>query len=1600
MPFVKPVKYKKGDDLTIWVRLYDRVAEMNKWSDKDRIQKCALYLPSELRDWSLYQTHATWDAFADALLDRFARKQSIKSIVDKIMNLRMKGEGASALREYVRKFERLTGKYHIAHAEAQLQQSQSDPTSRRVSQGPVISLDEASLVSIFLQSLKPVSLRYALASQHLPNLKDAISEAQNLVEGATADSSDESTDSGSDTSGSSDDSSSSDESDSDADTPVHKHKRRKSKYRHRDDKELHDTVSKLATEVAKLKTTINKQKDHTSSEPISKTGITCYNCRQPGHSAPACKSPCKYCSGAHKYYDCPQHPKNAKKASKVAKDTTDTTPPTTAMLIQSDNDHESCCEDMYAIRGRNEDDEGDQPRSRRRVDDIVSHDHQVSVTNAQNNMHDTVTNHGQPPMEIDPLLSQADHANTASNVQGASDKNRIQLADAALTAKELVNRPVYQVSLAQLADIAPSFRTQAKSALTKPHRKDHGSSTMLQVETNDLDSQPQVPLGESAPRSIGLVNGKTVNMILDGGCVPCIVSTNLASALNLVIGPDSTPLTFGDGSGKRAPIVQSQVSISVGPSKTVNVRTLCLDVPSYDFVVGREAFSLLGIGTDWSHHFWYTMSSHGYMPLSVQYTPIPRANMVKRSHDKGHMHESEEAEEGSEMAFLLCMDDTSEFDVFDGNEMIGPTSHMMIDKEKPDDFQAMISSIQARQDLLPEDKNALLSVLIKHKGCFGSSYADVTQTDLVTFHVDTGDARPIYKRPYPHMSHSELQCLKQELETMVSNGILVPAMHARYNSRNGGWSFPCRYVAKKDGSRRLVTQFQDLNKVTVRDPWPLPSIQDLLEQFTGSSLFSTMDLLKGFHQIAVDPASIPKLTITTPFGCYSYRVMPFGVINGPSCFSRAIHLALEPFLYRCAVAYIDDVTVYSKTMHDHLGHLDAVLSRLEEVNMKCSSKKCDFVKSRIEFLGFVVSSSGIIPHPARIQQIQDFPRPSNPTEVRGFLGLSNFYRRHVQLFADVAEPLVAVTKKKARFTWGEKQEQALDYLKQALSKSILLVFPDPNKPYNVFTDASDVGLGVVLSQFDDNNDDRPICFLSRKLKPAEVRYPVVERELLAVIYALQKLRRFLLDKTFTLFTDNSAVRYLFAKSDPNMRLQRWILATQEFSFQVKHIPGKSNVVADVLSRYPPKEDPSEESGEDLLTAMYDHLLIQGPVYEQQLQPIFEYLAKPWDQTVDTRVKIKSMQYRVNDDHLYRKIGSRWVRVPFIGQERLDVLRQIHDGHGHFGINASWARLYHSYWWPNVFQQLKDFIKTCKECQLFAPVSKPHATRKVPVYRLFQRFALDYVGPLPETSAGNRYLLVGVECYSNWPLARAFKSPSAENVSTFIYEDICSQFGPPLEILSDNGSAFIQTGIEIALDKLGTKHLYTAPYRPQTNGRCEHLNGVIMSSLRKLTYEHPTEWDLHVPSVLFSYRTKSHESLGISPFELLYGQAVNVPTDDILLQLGRLLAGARLIQKQQQNMMMEETAIDARVKEYMSNHQEPSPYVKYPSGTVVMRVRHASRTKMDTAYIPQPLIVIAGFANRTYQLADEQGRLLKRRVNEDSLRCFHDRKDFLSRFIHD
>ncbi|KAG0755447.1 hypothetical protein G6F33_011500 [Rhizopus arrhizus] len=958
----------------------------------------------------------------------------------------------------------------------------------------------------------------------------------------------------------------------------------------------------------------------------------------------------------------------------------------------------------------------------------------------------------------------------------------------------------------------------------------------------------------------------------------------------------------------------------------------------------------LGIVTDWGSYYWCIHTEKGTQPLDVKYNRNKHHRIVKieeeASDSERDTSETSEGEysEGFETSYLLlpCVDEEAET-----NYYVHPSQNLQVPPKQgpstPEEIKTELDKSIERCDLNETNKEKLQKVLYQYFDCFGLDYKDLKQTDLLQLHIDTGGHRPIMKRPNRYMSHAELDMFKTEVETMVSNGQLIPATHApnKEGVTNGGWAFPALYVKKKTGERRLCVQFQELNAVTVKDSWPLPSIADLLESFSGSSIFSTMDLLKGFNQIKVAEDSIQKLTMATPWGCFSFKVMPFGIVNGPATFSRAIYLAMQGYLNDFVSTYIDDITVYSKEFSEHLGHLVLVLQRLREVQMILKPSKCCFAKSEVEVLGFIVSEQGIKPHPSNVKKILDFPRPKNKTDIRAFVSLAGFYRRHIQAFSDVIAPLNKLLSKKFDFHWDEEKDQAFRQIQECIINATILKYPEPNKLYKLYTDASDIGLGAVLVQFDEIlNEDRPICFLSRKLMVSEMNYPTVEKELLAVIYALKKLRKYLLDKSFELYTDNTAVRYLFCKMDPGQKLQRWVLAVQEYIFKVYHLPGKSNVVADVLSRYPPSQlDLSDQ--EALPDALYPCWFVEekDEGYEEGLNDIVHFLKNPTEFTHENEyVRNKATKYKLNEKgELYRRLGEdRFVKIPKI-VDREAVLREVHDGHGHFGQEATWSRM----------------------------------------------FAIDYVGPFPPSKKGNKCIIVAIEYFTRWPVAKAVKTADSKTTVDFLYEEIFCQFGPPQYILSDNGTHFVSAEVEAFVKFVNVRHQYATPYHPQTNGRVEQFNGTLVNSIRKLVNSQKSNWDDILPTVLYGYRTKAHAALGISPFELMYGVVPNGPENDVLLNIGQKLAMERLYYLNDRNLTHEVKKAYQRIKDNKAT--------TFPIGTKVIRMNQLKKNKLDYRYKPKLFTVLAAFANNVYILADPNGVRLKRAVNGANLKKFVQRR---------
>ena len=469
-------------------------------------------------------------------------------------------------------------------------------------------------------------------------------------------------------------------------------------------------------------------------------------------------------------------------------------------------------------------------------------------------------------------------------------------------------------------------------------------------------------------------------------------------------------------------------------------------------------------------------------------------------------------------------------------------------------------------DIPRQEKETLLSFLTNHHQAFSLEEGERGETDLVTMEINTGDARP-RKQAVRRMPPAVRQEISRQLEQMQRNGVI--------ESSQSPWASPVVLVKKRDGSHRFCVDYRALNAVTVPDSFPLPRIDDLLDQLGKSTYFSTIDLASGFWQIRLDPSSQKNTAFVVPQGLYEFRVMPFGLTNAPGVFQRLMQRVLAglnpPDGPDFVSVYLDDVLVFSRSLQEHLEHLQAVIERLVKAGLKLKPAKCHFVRKELEYLGHVITRDGLKTNPRLVQAVQEFPPPKDVHGVRRFLGLASYYRRFIRDFARIAAPLHYLTRKNAHWRWTDRCEAAFQTLKQKLTTAPILAYPDFSLGYFLETNASIHGLGAVLSQKQPDGRIHPVAYASRGLTPAERNYGITELETLAVVWAFSHFNHFLYGNTVTVYTDHTSVKAVLESPNPTAKHARWW--TKVYGGGVREVKlcyraGRENKSADALSRSP------------------------------------------------------------------------------------------------------------------------------------------------------------------------------------------------------------------------------------------------------------------------------------------------------------------------------------------------------------------------------------------------------------------------------------------------
>ena len=469
---------------------------------------------------------------------------------------------------------------------------------------------------------------------------------------------------------------------------------------------------------------------------------------------------------------------------------------------------------------------------------------------------------------------------------------------------------------------------------------------------------------------------------------------------------------------------------------------------------------------------------------------------------------------------------------------------------------------RGEKDSLPTFGEQLTTTQRKELDEVLREFADVMcakpgQTKVVEHTIDT-ESKPIRQAAY-RIPHAYREGVLKELEEMKESGIIEPSCSE--------WASPIGVARKKDGSIRLCVDYRKLNAATPMDAYPMPRVDELLDKVGRATFISTLDLARGYWQVPVAKKDRAKTAFITPDGLYQFRVMPFGLNGAPATFQRMMDNVIRG-LESFTADYIDDIAIFSDSWDEHLGHIREVLLRLQKSNLTAKPKKCQFGMCECIFLGYMVGRGNVRPDPEKVKAVKEYPVPVTKKQVRGFLGLTGYYRRFIENYASVAIPLTDMTRKSMpdRVDWTPESEAAFKLLKQALCQSPVLGNPDFDKQFTLQTDASDRGVGAVLSQEGEDGKERPVAYFSRKLLPREVRYSTVEKECLAIKLGVEAFRVYLLGREFVVQTDHRSLVWLDKLKDKNARLARWSLILQQYSFTVTHRAGSANGNADALSR--------------------------------------------------------------------------------------------------------------------------------------------------------------------------------------------------------------------------------------------------------------------------------------------------------------------------------------------------------------------------------------------------------------------------------------------------
>lgn len=740
---------------------------------------------------------------------------------------------------------------------------------------------------------------------------------------------------------------------------------------------------------------------------------------------------------------------------------------------------------------------------------------------------------------------------------------------------------------------------------------------------------------------------------------------------------------------------------------------------------------------------------------------------------------------------------------------------------------------------------------------------------------------PVPQKIYP-VSGNEEEALKKYIKENLEKGYIRPSTSPA--------GYPVLFVKKKGTTDlRMCVDFRQLNNITIRDSYPLPLITEIQDKIRGKKWFTKLDITDAYNRLRIKKGEEWKTAFKTKFGHYEYTVMPFGLTNAPAAFQRYIDNVMSPYLHDFTIAYLDDILIFSNSMEEHVQQVKKVLKKLREAKLQVKLKKCEFHVQETDFLGHRITQEGIQTEKEKVQAIQDWPAPKNLKELQSFIGLLNYYRRYIEGYAKIMEPMFRLLKKDKPYEWGNEQEKAFKEAKHKMTTAPILAQHDPELPTTMETDASDFAIGATMTQPGKDGKPRPIAYYSRKLIDAELNYEIHDKELLAIVNALRHWRVYLEGTKYPIriITDHKNLTYFTTTKILTRRQARWSELLGNYWFTIEHCKGKENERADALSRRPDHEEGIKKPEPALLKLNKEGHL--------EYNPQIAVLAATMETTTDSELQDKIVEETLKDDLIQSLIKNEddkvtatetglvfWYGLIYVPRPvRNEIIRLHHDTliSGHPGQTNTMERITRSYYWPRMMKDIEKYIEECDACQKNKiKRHKPYGlmqTIKAPEYP-FQWVTMDHITKLPR-SEGLDSILVVVDRMTKYACFIATtEQTDAEGLAWELMNEVFKYHGIPEIIISDRGVTFASKLWKSMMDLMGGEQRLSTAYHPQTNGQTERTNQTLEQYLRHYVNDHQDNWADLLPMAQLAYNTSKHSTTEVTPFFAVHGREARLP----------------------------------------------------------------------------------------------------------------------------